>query len=70
VKAVGGGLGLPLDRFEVEYEPPRAEPDLRLLDETEPRPWTLRTLDPGPGFVGALAVPGAGWRLACFDWTA
>lgn len=70
VKAVGGGLGLPLDRFEVDYEPPRDQPNLRLHDETGPPPWTLRALDPGPAYVGALAAFGSEWRLACFDWPA
>lgn len=50
VKGVGGGLSLPLDRFEVG--------------------WTLRTLDPGPGYVGALAVRGSGFRLISRAWAA
>jgi 4'-phosphopantetheinyl transferase len=69
VKGVGGGLGIPLDRFEVDYAPVREEPGLRLLDAGE-SPWTLRTLEPGPGYVGGLAVGGSGWRLEQFDWTA
>jgi 4'-phosphopantetheinyl transferase len=69
VKAVGDGLGIPLERFEVEYAPPRAEPALRILDDVAPRPWTMRTLEPGPGYAGALAVLGSGFRLGLYDWT-
>jgi 4'-phosphopantetheinyl transferase len=68
VKAVGGGLGIPLDRFEVEFVPPSDAPALRVLDEPGAS-WSLRTIDPGPGFVGALAVRGEIGRLALYDWT-
>jgi len=30
----------------------------------------MRELDPGPGYVGALAVEGDGWRPVLFDWDA
>lgn len=69
VKGVGDGLGIPLDRFEVEYAPARVEPALRVLDGAETG-WTLRTLEPGPGYLGALAVLGRGWRLREIDWSA
>ena len=70
VKGVGGGLSIPLDGFEVDYTPVRDEPALRALDPPGATPWTLRTLDPGPGYVGALAVQCSGWRLERFDWSA
>jgi 4'-phosphopantetheinyl transferase len=69
VKGVGGGLGIPLDGFEVQFAPAREEPGLRILGATGRPAWTLRTLEPGPGYFGALAVHGSGWRLACFDWS-
>lgn len=37
----------------------------------EPAPpghWSLYTLHPGPGYVGALAVAGSGWRLTQARW--
>jgi 4'-phosphopantetheinyl transferase len=68
VKGVGGGLSIPLDAFEVDYEPVRDEPALRVLDPPGDTAWTLRTLDPGPGYVGALAVQGSGFRLERVDW--
>ncbi len=30
--------------------------------------WTLRSLDPAPGYVASLAVEGAGWRLMEGPW--
>ena len=28
------------------------------------KPWSLYTLQPAPGYVGALAIEGIGWRLS------
>ena len=70
VKAVGEGLGLPLDRFEVGYVPVVPSPALRLLDESpDDGRWALRTLEPGPGYVGALAAEGQGFRLTSYQWS-
>ena len=71
VKAVGAGLSIPLDRFEVGYVPAVPEPALRFLDEgAEAARWVLRALDPGPGYVGALAAEGSGFRLTRYEWSA
>lgn len=71
IKAVGEGLSMPLDRFDVAFAP--GEP-ARLLrtrgDESEAARWSMRELDPGPGYIGALAVEGHGWRTVLFDWDA
>jgi 4'-phosphopantetheinyl transferase len=69
IKAVGEGLSMPLDCFDVTLVP--GEP-ARLL-RTRGRPeeagrWTLRELDPGPGYLAALAVEGGGWSLSCYEW--
>ena len=32
------------------------------------RRWSLYTLQPAPGYVGALAVEGGGWRLCQWQW--
>jgi len=67
-KAVGRGLALPLDRFDVTLAP--GEP-VRLLDTKgvppEPTKWTLQELVPGPGYAAALAVDGTGLRLSCWQ---
>jgi 4'-phosphopantetheinyl transferase len=71
VKARGNGLALALDQFEVSVRP--GEPAwLRATrgDPGEAARWTLADLSPGPGYVGALAVEGAGWRLRCWRWAA
>jgi 4'-phosphopantetheinyl transferase len=62
-KARGDGLALRLDSFDVSLAP--GEP-ARLLGvrpspdggSRMPGPWSLRSLDPGSGYVGALAVEG------------
>lgn len=69
IKATGQGLTLPLDQFDVSLCP--GEPAALLStkwDPDEARRWSLRELSPGSGFVGAIAVNGHGWRLACRQW--
>ena len=69
IKALGEGLTMPLDCFDVTLRP--GEP-ARLLctrgNPDEAARWTLRELDPGPGWLGALAVEGEGWGLRLYDW--
>jgi 4'-phosphopantetheinyl transferase len=69
IKAVGEGLSMPLDRFDVAFAPGE---DARILrtrgNPAEAGRWTMLHLEPGLGYVGALAVEGAGWRPLLFDW--
>jgi 4'-phosphopantetheinyl transferase len=69
IKAVGEGLSMPLDRFDVAFAP--GEP-ARLLrtrgDEDEARRWSMAALEPGEGYVGAIVVEGDGWRPVLFDF--
>lgn len=69
VKAIGDGLSLPLDRFDVSLTP--GEP-ARLLgikgDRTYSTRWSLQDLTPAPGYAAALAVEGQGWNLSCWEW--
>lgn len=68
VKARGEGLSTPLDRFVVSLAP--GEPAALLRSEVDPGEvarWSLRALDLGPDYVGALAVEGNDWRLDCWD---
>ncbi len=67
IKAVGEGLALPLDSFEVTLAP--GEPARMLSmdgDAEKAGGWTLSEFEPEPGFVGALAVEGLGWQVDCF----
>jgi 4'-phosphopantetheinyl transferase len=69
IKAVGEGLSMPLDCFDVTLRP--GEPARILAERGDPSVtgrWTLRELDPGPGWIGAVAVEGGGWELRLFDW--
>jgi len=71
IKAIGEGLSLPLDQFDVAFLPGQAA---RLLetrpDPAEARRWDLRELDVADDYKAALAVEGSGWRLKCWDWPA
>ena len=69
IKATGDGLSLPLDQFDVSLAP--GEPPALLGTECDPAEasrWSLCELDPGPGYVAALAVEGHGWQLKCWQW--
>ena len=69
IKAIGEGLTMPLHRFDVTLRP--GEPARLLCTRGRPDEadrWTLRELDPGPGWLGALAAEGGGWALRLFDW--
>ncbi len=69
IKAVGDGLSMPLDLFDVTLAP--GEPARLLASRTpglDAGRWTLDALDAGPGWVAALAVEGTGWTPLAFDW--
>jgi 4'-phosphopantetheinyl transferase len=69
LKARGEGLTSPLNQFAVSLAP--GEPAKLLWvqgDDQETSRWSLRHLEPGPGFVGALAAESGDWKLACWQW--
>jgi 4'-phosphopantetheinyl transferase len=69
VKAIGGGLSLPLDQFDVSLRP---EEVARLLatrpDPAEAGRWAIQALDVGADYRAAVAVEGTDWRLRMWDW--
>ena len=70
IKATGKGLSIPLDRFGVSVAP--GEPAALLTtdwDPSEASMWSLRDVDPGAGYAGALAVQGHDWSLKCWNWS-
>jgi 4'-phosphopantetheinyl transferase len=57
VKALGGGLSIPLDSFEVSLRPGEPPAILRWdIPGTAGNGWRLHHLEPAKGYVGALAV--------------
>lgn len=69
VKAVGDGIALGLDRFDVSLEPGGAARFLALEgDPARAAEWSLTHLEPGPGYVGALALPAHPAAVLGFDW--
>ncbi len=69
IKALGEGLFLALDRFDVSLVPGDPAAILRIDDDPEKaRDWSLTDFRPVDGFAGALAAPFSpsavrGWRL-------
>ncbi len=65
VKALGLGVWSAFSRFEVSVEP-GSPARLLAVDgiASGAEDWSLVHLDPAPGFVGALAVRGRGWRFS------
>jgi 4'-phosphopantetheinyl transferase len=69
IKAVGDGLSLRLDQFDVCFLPGQ---EARLLatrpNPAEARRWVIRALDVGRDYRAAVVVEGAGWQLKILDW--
>ena len=69
IKAKGVGLSLPLDQFDVTLAPDQEASLLRTRwDESEAARWSLRTLEIGVGYVGAVALEAHGWQLRCWNF--
>jgi 4'-phosphopantetheinyl transferase len=62
VKAVGDGLLMPLDRFQVSFRPGEA-PGIRLYGGGNGQQWSIFDVRPSTQFAGALAIEGSGWQL-------
>jgi 4'-phosphopantetheinyl transferase len=72
LKARGEGLAMPLNSFSVPLtiDPAHTLVDLyvRSKDTVTGKPWSLYTLRPAPGYAGALAIEGTGWRIRHWQW--
>ena len=56
-------MGIPLDSFEVSLTPGRPA----VLCSSDSAGWSLRSLHPAPGYVGAVVGEGQGWDLRLWD---
>ncbi len=72
LKACGEGLAIPLNSFSVPLTTDAAHTPVELSVASKgivaARRWSLYTLRPAPGYAGALAVEGIGWRLRLCQW--
>ena len=69
IKAKGMGLSLPLDQFDVTLAPDQEASLLRTgWDESEAGRWSLRALEIGGDYVGAVALEAHDWQLSCWDF--
>lgn len=64
IKARGEGLQIPLRSFHVSLKP--GEP--ARLQAADSARWSLRSLRPGPRYVGALVGEGKNWQLRGWKW--
>src|ERR1700674_1664611 len=64
IKALGEGLSVPLDDFQVTLRPGEPASIIHLAGDTNAaRTWRLYDLELSPGYVGALAYQGLGRQL-------
>jgi 4'-phosphopantetheinyl transferase len=72
LKARGEGLAIPLNGFSVPLTTDRAHTPEGLYvaskDMVPAKRWSLYALRPAPGYAGALAIEGSGWRLSQWQW--
>jgi len=72
LKACGEGLAIPLNSFSVPLtsDPAHTPVDFYVgsKDIVPAKRWSLYTLRPAPGYAGALAIAGTGWRLRQWQW--
>ncbi len=70
IKAWGGGLTIPLDRFVVSIQDHSADQPLEIAisdDPLEASHWSMRAFTPAPGYIAAVVAEGHGWHLQYFD---
>ena len=69
VKAIGQGLSCPLDQFDVTVDPNEpAELLATHWDVSDAQRWSMASIDPGTGYIGALAVKTGDVRLSFWQW--
>jgi len=69
IKAIGDGLSRPLNSFELSLAP--GTPPCVIRDDRDPDAasrWTMRDLQPGQPYAGALVISGSNWELQERHW--
>ena len=68
IKAKGKGLYLALDQFDVSLDPAQPAQLLATRDDpAEASRWEMRDIEPGEGYVAALAIEGRGVEVSCLE---
>jgi 4'-phosphopantetheinyl transferase len=69
IKAIGEGLSFPLDQFEVSFLP-KEKPCIKHIngDKNQGKRWSLKGLEPHPGYIGAIAAEGKNLRFREFQF--
>ncbi|MGB7292541.1 MAG: 4'-phosphopantetheinyl transferase superfamily protein [Thermodesulfobacteriota bacterium] len=69
IKAIGEGLSIPLNQFDVTLNPSDQAKIVSIRgDSTLASNWSLYPLTPAPGYVGALAVEGKNLTIKHWIW--
>jgi 4'-phosphopantetheinyl transferase len=68
IKAVGDGLSLPLDSFEVAFAPGLPAALLRAPGNEQSR-WAMYDVPAPPGYAAAIAIEGTGHRIWRGEWS-
>ncbi len=72
LKACGDGLAIALNSFSVPLttDPAHSPVDLYVPSNgiVPAKRWSFYTLQPAPGYIGALAIEGSRWRLSQWQW--
>jgi len=69
IKAVGQGLAMALDAFDVTLAPDEPARFLAFRDpQWQLERWQLHDLQPAPGFTGAVALEGPAERVTLWRW--
>lgn len=67
IKALGGGVSIPLKSFDVSLEP-GAPAALLSIEGERPQDWTMQSFEPAPDHCGAVAIARRGVRVRGFHF--
>ena len=71
LKAIGAGLGFPLESIHVDVGSDGGPARVQIEGKPgEGSHWSIMQLTPSDGYTGAIAVRGKRLRLACWRWSA